>query len=140
MQQREARGTDSLRQAADKSAFAHFLPAFINPAHASGSAAWGAALRASLLGLGRERFGAKTVSDAAFAVLPRLLNTLTVEMMKPGAPKSAAIALFEALGSFWRTLVHLLGEDAALRRRAVAWARLSRGRRLRRQAVGAGRL
>jgi len=46
----------------------------------------------------------KQEDDAILEVFPRLINQMIVEVMKPDAAKSAAIATFEAMCNFWRTL------------------------------------
>merc|ERR1712232_311858 len=48
-------------------------------------------------------------------VFPRLINQMIVEMMKPDAAKSEAIATFEALCNFWRTLRWLVDSSQPLR-------------------------
>jgi len=55
--------------------------------------------------------------DCAIEVFPRLINQMIVEMMKPDAPKSEAIATFEALCNFWRTLRWLVDCHERLRAR-----------------------
>jgi len=42
--------------------------------------------------------------DSIIEVFPRLINQMIVEVMRPDAAKSAAIATFEAMCNFWRTL------------------------------------
>merc|ERR1719161_3306656 len=48
-----------------------------------------------------------------------MINQL-IEMMKPDAPKSAAIATFEALCNFWRTFRWLVDTRSSLRKRVGA--------------------
>lgn len=50
-------------------------------------------------------------------VFPRLINQMIVEMMRPDASKSAAIATFEALCNFWRTFRWLVDTRPKLRGR-----------------------
>jgi hypothetical protein len=52
---------------------------------------------------------------AIYEVFPRLINQMIVEMMKPDAQKSAAIAIFEALCNFWRTFRWLVDTRPNLR-------------------------
>merc|ERR1711896_108990 len=47
-------------------------------------------------------------------VFPRLINQTIVEVMKPDAAKSAAIATFEAMCNFWRTFRWLVDERPTL--------------------------
>eukprot|EP00750_Incisomonas_marina_P008847 INCI15716.1.p1 GENE.INCI15716.1~~INCI15716.1.p1 ORF type:complete len:568 (-),score=95.02 INCI15716.1:1653-3356(-) len=99
-----------LRQSTSKAAFELFLPAFINPAHASNSPAWVRRLKASVLQMGK-LYNCSTISDAALAVFPKLINTMLADIMSPETSKSAAIAYFEALLSFWRTFHFLLTQN-----------------------------
>jgi hypothetical protein len=55
--------------------------------------------------------------DAVLEVFPRLINQMIVEMMKPDASKSEAIATFEAMCNFWRTLRWLVDTRPSLRSR-----------------------
>ena len=58
----------------------------------------------------------QNVSQAILEVFPRLINQMIVEMMKPDASKSAAIATFEALCNFWRTFRWLVDTRVKLRK------------------------
>merc|ERR1719197_2348033 len=93
-----------LRQSTNKSAFEFFLPVWINEAHASKCEAWRESLRNSYMQIGRNAYQVSSDDDAILEVFPRLINQMIVEVMKPEAEKSAAIATFEALCNFWRTL------------------------------------
>merc|ERR1712216_952265 len=53
-------------------------------------------------------------------VFPRLINQMIVEVMKPDAAKSAAIATFEAMCNFWRTLRWLVDTRPTLLTRVGA--------------------
>jgi hypothetical protein len=55
--------------------------------------------------------------QAILEVFPRLINQMIVEMMRPDASKSAAIATFEALCNFWRTFRWLVDTRPKLRGR-----------------------
>merc|ERR1719401_1244224 len=57
------------------------------------------------------------LDSAVLEVYPRLINQMIVEMMRPDAGKSEAIATFEALCNFWRTLRWLVDTRQALRGR-----------------------
>ncbi|CAE7754805.1 unnamed protein product [Symbiodinium sp. CCMP2456] len=92
-----------LRQNTNKSAFEFFLPVWINEAHAAGSVQWREELSKQVLQIGRKVFEVGNEDAAAMEVFPRLINQMIVEMMRPDADKSAAIATFEALCNFWRT-------------------------------------
>jgi len=111
-----------LRQSTNKSAFEFFLPVWINEAHSAGSPAWRDALMRSCLEIGRAMFEIRSVDkagedSAVLEVYPRLINQMIVEMMKPDAGKSEAIATFEALCNFWRTLRWLVDTRPTLRNR-----------------------
>ena len=58
----------------------------------------------------------QNASQAILEVFPRLINQMIVEMMKPDASKSAAIATFEALCNFWRTFRWLVDTRVKLRK------------------------
>merc|ERR1712070_668954 len=58
----------------------------------------------SYLRIGRDAYNVSGEDEAIMEVFPRLINQMIVEVMKPDAAKSAAIATFEALCNFWRTL------------------------------------
>jgi len=110
-----------LRQNTDKSAFEFFLPVWINEAHAAGRTQWREALMKSCTEIGRKVFEVSGDDDTAvLEVFPRMINQLIVEMMKPDAPKSAAIATFEALCNFWRTFRWLVDTRSSLRKRVGA--------------------
>lgn len=106
-----------LRKNTNKSPFEFFLPAWINEAHAAGSAAWRSALQKSCSEIGAQVFEVRGEEDSVLEVFPRLINQMIVEMMKPDASKSEAIATFEALCNFWRTLRWLVDTRPALRNR-----------------------
>lgn len=55
--------------------------------------------------------------DAILEVFPRLINQMIVEMMRPDQEKTEAIATFEALCNFWRTLRWLLDTRPTLKSR-----------------------
>merc|ERR1712070_734305 len=93
-----------LRQSTNKSAFEFFLPVWINETHAAKCKAWQDSLRKSYLQIGRDAYNVSGEDEAIMEVFPRLINQMIVEVMKPDAAKSAAIATFEALCNFWRTL------------------------------------
>jgi len=109
-----------LRQSTNKSPFEFFLPVWINRAHAADSAAWRAALQRSVGEIGRAAFQTKRDEDAAMEVFPRLINQMIVEMMRPDAGKSEAIATFEALCNFWRTFRWIVDERPAVGSAATA--------------------
>merc|ERR1711912_24509 len=77
----------------------------------------GQALGASYTKIGQQPLGAQTEEDCMLEVFPRLINQMIVEMMRPDAPKSEAIATFEALCNFWRTLRWLVDSSDSLRAR-----------------------
>jgi len=111
-----------LRQSTNKSGFEFFLPVWINEAHSAGSAAWRDALMKSCLGIGHAMFDIRSSDragedSAMLEVYPRLINQMIVEMMKPDAGKSEAIATFEAMCNFWRTLRWLVDTRQTLRSR-----------------------
>jgi len=93
-----------LRKGTDKTPFDFFLPVWINEDHAAKSRAWQQALKNSYLEICSKVYGMKQEDDAILEVFPRLINQMIVEVMKPDAAKSAAIATFEAMCNFWRTL------------------------------------
>jgi uncharacterized membrane protein YgcG len=115
---------DGLRQSTSKAPFQTFLPAFINPKHASSNPAWVRRLHVVVLELGKH-YNCVGLAASALSVFPKLINTLLVEIMSPETPKTAAIAYFEALLSFWRTFHFLLVSDStmadACRRRLEAF-------------------
>jgi len=108
---------DGLRQNTNKSAFEFFLPVWINEQHAGNSNAWKDALRSSYMKIGQEALSVYQEEDCILQVFPRLINQMIVEMMKPDTGKSEAIATFEALCNFWRTLRWLVDTSAVLRAR-----------------------
>merc|ERR1711988_1150426 len=93
-----------LRKNTNKSPFEYFLPVWINKAHAATRPEWRNALKASYMEIGKKVFEVSDEDCAIIEVFPRLINQMIVEMMKPDAAKSAAIATFEAMCNFWRTL------------------------------------
>jgi len=94
----------SVRQTSNKSAFTHWIPAYINAEHADKR--WEQLLQQSIQHLG----------GGALKVLPQLINSMVVQIMK--GDKAAAIAFFEALCSFWRTLFHVMQAAPHLRKQA----------------------
>lgn len=103
-----------LRQGTDKAPFTWFLPAWVNQAHAERARA---ALEASVCTIGEKAFGTRRgdLSAAAMEVFPRLVNQMIVEIMRPDAAKTAAIAFFEALANFWRAFRDLVERHQGLR-------------------------
>jgi ubiquitin-protein ligase len=97
-----------LRQSTDKSPFEFFLPVWVNDAHAMKSQDWCKALQKSYLDIGRSVYQVADEDECIMEVFPRLINQMIVEIMKPDAAKSAAIATFEGMCNFWRTLRWLL--------------------------------
>merc|ERR1711959_629655 len=93
-----------LRQSTNKSPFEFFLPVWINEVHSAKCQAWCEALKSSYMQIGRTAYQVSGEDDAVIEVFPRLINQMIVEVMKPDAAKSAAIATFEAMCNFWRTL------------------------------------
>jgi len=104
-----------LRQNTNKSQFEFFLPVWINETHAAGSAQWRQELRKQVLQIGKCALEAREEEAAIIEVFPRLINQMIVEMMRPDADKSAAIATFEALCNFWRTFRWLVDTTESLR-------------------------
>jgi len=104
-----------LRQNTNKSAFEFFLPVWINEMHAAGSAQWRQELRKQVLQIGKSALDARDEESATIEVFPRLINQMIVEMMRPDAHKTAAIATFEALCNFWRTFRWLVDTTESLR-------------------------
>jgi len=109
-----------LRQSTNKSPFEFFLPVWINESHAAKSAAWRCALQKSCIEIGAKAYEVRGEDDSILEVFPRIINQMIVEMMKPDAGKSEAIATFEALCNFWRTLRWLVDTRSTLRERVVA--------------------
>jgi len=93
-----------LRQSTNKSPFEYFLPVWINEAHSAKSQAWLEALKRSYMEIGHNVYQVSGEDESIIEVFPRLINQMIVEVMRPDAAKSAAIATFEALCNFWRTL------------------------------------
>merc|ERR1719174_3638880 len=105
-----------LRQNTNKSPFEFFLPVWINEAHATARAEWRDTLLSKCSEIGTKALDSEGgVDGAIYEVFPRLINQMIVEMMKPDAEKSAAIALFEALCNFWRTFRWLVDTRPELR-------------------------
>merc|ERR1712166_238035 len=88
----------------NKEPFEYYLPVWINEVHASKCVAWRQALQSSYMQMGRGVYQVSGEDEAIIEVFPRLINQMIVEVMKPDAAKSAAIATFEAMCNFWRTL------------------------------------
>jgi len=109
-----------LRQSTNKSPFEYFLPVWINEAHAAKCRLWRESLQSSYLQIGRSVFQVSAEDDCIIEVFPRLINQMIVEVMKPDAAKSAAIATFEALCNFWRTLRWMVDTRPALLARVSA--------------------
>merc|ERR1712032_1559462 len=84
---------------------------------AAKQSAWRTALRASYMEIGSKAFEVSNEDAAIVEVFPRLINQMIVEMMKPDAAKSAAIATFEAMCNFWRTLRWLVDTRPTLLKR-----------------------
>lgn len=108
-----------LRQNTDKSAFEFFLPVWINEAHAVNNPAWCEALTRSYLEIGSAAFQVSGDDECILQVFPRLINQMIVEVMRPDAAKSAAIATFEAMCNFWRALRWLIDTRPTLLQRIV---------------------
>merc|ERR1712072_581975 len=104
-----------LRQSTDKTAFEFFLPVWINESHAAKNPEWVCTTQQAYSEIGRSVFGVNDEVEAILSVFPRLINQLIVEMMRPDAAKSEAIATFEALCNFWRTLRWLVDSSQPLR-------------------------
>merc|ERR1719230_2495507 len=108
---------DGLRQNTNKSAFEFFLPVWINEKHAASQPEWRDTLRKSCMDINFNALnGGGGEVGAYMQVFPRLINQMIVEMMKPDAEKSEAIALFEALCNFWRTFKWLVDTKPALKK------------------------
>jgi len=106
-----------LRQNTNKSPFEFFLPVWINAAHAENNEKWKAYLKASFLRIGSSVYNTKDEDSTILEVFPRLINQLIVEMMRPDAAKSEAIATFEAMCNFWRTFRWLLDTRPSLQKK-----------------------
>jgi len=106
-----------LRVSTNKSPFEFFLPVWINAAHAEQSSIWCQTLKSSYMQIGSSAYRCSDEDSAILEVFPRLINQLIVEMMRPDAPKSEAIATFEAMCNFWRTLRWLVDSRASLQKR-----------------------
>lgn len=104
-----------LRMNTNKSPFEFFLPVWINHAHAAGCPAWKLALQASCLEI--SGFEVQDFDNAILDIFPRLINQMIVEMMKPDSSRSEAIATFEVMCNFWRTLRWLVDSRPSLRAR-----------------------
>jgi ubiquitin-protein ligase len=109
-----------LRQSTDKSPFEFFLPVWINETHAASNVAWCEALKNSYMKIAHQAYQVTDEDEAILEVFPRLINQMIVEMMKPDAAKSAAIATFEAMCNFWRTLRWLVDLRPTLLKRIRA--------------------
>jgi hypothetical protein len=104
-----------LRQSTNKAAFEFFLPVWINENHSMHRAEWCETLSKSCSEIGSKVFQVSDEDKAHLEVLPRLINQMIVEMMRPDADKSEAIAIFEAMSNFWRTLRWLVDTKASVR-------------------------
>jgi len=104
-----------LRQNTNKSAFEFFLPVWINEAHAAGRPQWCDALLKCCSEIGVQMYQVCVHDAAILEVFPRMINQMIVEMMRPDADKSEAIATFEALCNFWRTFRWLVDTRSSLR-------------------------
>merc|ERR1712054_4712 len=109
-----------LRQNTNKSPFEFFLPVWINEAHAAKSEAWRDTLRRSYLEIGSKAFQASGEDACILEVFPRLINQMIVEVMRPDAAKSAAIATFEAMCNFWRTFRWLVDTRPTLHKQIAS--------------------
>merc|ERR1711972_1120363 len=109
-----------LRQSTNKSPFEFFLPVWINEVHAVKQPEWCQVLQHSYMEIGKKVFETNTEDDAIVEVFPRLINQMIVEVMRPDASKCAAIATFEAMCNFWRTLRWLVDSRPSLLQRVSA--------------------
>merc|ERR1712110_657572 len=109
-----------LRQSTNKSPFEFFLPVWINEAHAVKQPEWCQVLQHSYMEIGKKVFETNTEDDAIVGVFPRLINQMIVEVMRPDASKCAAIATFEAMCNFWRTLRWLVDSRPSLQKQIQA--------------------
>merc|ERR1712110_211211 len=109
-----------LRQSTNKSPFEFFLPVWINEAHAVKQPEWCQVLQHSYMEIGKKVFETNTEDDAIVEVFPRLINQMIVEVMRPDASKCAAIATFEAMCNFWRTLRWLVDSRPSLQKQICA--------------------
>merc|ERR1712176_932690 len=109
-----------LRQSTNKSAFEFFLPVWINETHSTQRAEWCETLSKSCSEIGSKVFQVSGEDTAYLEVLPKLINQMIVEMMRPDADKSEAIAIFEAMCNFWRTLRWLVDTKSSLRNQVRA--------------------
>lgn len=101
-----------------EASFEFFLPVWINATHAEKSQQWRKELRNSYMSIGTAVYSKTDEDDAILEVFPRLINQLIVEMMRPDASKSEAIATFEAMTNFWRTFKWLMDSRPSLSSRA----------------------
>jgi ubiquitin-protein ligase len=108
------------RQSTNKSPFEYFLPVWINEVHAAQCKSWREALKSSYMEIGSKAFQVNGEDESIIEVFPRLINQMIVEVMRPDAEKSAAIATFEAMCNFWRTLRWLVDTRPTLLARVVA--------------------
>lgn len=105
-----------LRQDTTKAIFEYFLPAFINPQHASDNQVWRQTMDKSIQKIG-QLYGAHNLQDAVVIILPRLINTMVVDIMKPETPKAAALAMFEVLCSLWRTFYYYIQTNSIIEKK-----------------------
>ena len=108
----EAFHTNGLRVTTMKAPFTHFLPAFLTPAHIS-QFEWQKRMQQSLLSISKDLDGSTTAINVVLSVLPCLINSMVVEIMKN--EKTGAISFFEALCSFWRTLRWYIETNGSIR-------------------------
>jgi hypothetical protein len=127
---------DGLRQGTNKASFDFFLPVWINAAHAENRPEWGKVLTSSCNEIGSEALGVQNEDQRKIEVFSRLINQMIVEMMKPDAAKSEAIATFEAMCNFWRTFRWLVDTQAPLRNQLLkTLANFQRGESFRHKDV-----
>lgn len=105
-----------LRQNTNKSPFEFFIPVWINAEHACNSPAWRESVVKSCNKIAGEVYNTWD-EPGVLEVFPRLINQLIVEMMRPDADKSEAIATFEAMCNFWRTFRWLVETRSRLQQR-----------------------
>ena len=112
----EAFYTNGLRVTTMKTPFTHFLPAFLTPQHIS-QFDWKDRMQKSLISISKDLDGRTTAINVVLNVLPCLINSMVVEIMKN--EKAGAISFFEALCSFWRTLRWYIETNPSIRATAI---------------------